>query len=227
MSRRDVSILGGGAAAVIVAAAFILTAVLGPAGASPTVAVEPGATGSAAPSTSTSTGPVSGSSGPSTDTAGRRCPGAPDPTKDFRLVIPKLAIDAHAEPLGVDALGNLGTPAGKFCNVGWYARGPAPGAPGDSVMDGHLDWNGSPAVFWKLGTLKQGDEIVVKRDGAVLHFRVETSLSVPYNSQPADLYNTSGKPRLSLITCAGNYDPKRSTYLQRLIVNASYVNRSA
>jgi len=41
-------------------------------------------------------------------------------------------------------------------HVAWYSPGPAPGEPGDAVIDGHLDWTTGPAVFWNLGKLHAG-----------------------------------------------------------------------
>ncbi|MFN2569733.1 MAG: class F sortase [Candidatus Dormibacteria bacterium] len=225
ISRRDMGILGAGTAALTAGAVVLLMAVLGPTGAAPRAADS--GQGPSSPSSTPTAGPGS-PSGIASGTTNGRCPTAPrEPSKDFRLLIPRLAIDSHTEPVGVDAQGNVGTPNGKFCNVGWYSRGPAPGAPGNSVLDGHLDWEGAPAVFWRLGTLKPSDEVIVKRDGAVLHFKVENLSYVPYNAHPPGLFDTTGKPRLSLITCAGSFDFKHATYLQRLIVNASYVSRSA
>lgn len=225
MSRRDIGLIAGVMAAVFAAAGILLVLIYGPAGAVQRVTGRGQATASAIPSPpgpGTSASAAAAISGPG-------CPApSPEPAADFRLIIPRLGIDAHSEPLGIDKQGALETPKGKFCNVGWYQHGPAPGAPGISVMDGHLDWNGAPAVFWKLGTLKAGDEVVVHRDGAVLHFRVDSVQSVPYNSHPAGLFTTiSGAPRLTLITCAGDYDFKHATYLQRLIVSSTFTARTA
>lgn len=222
VSRRDMAVLGGILTAVIAGAALLMVAIYGPQGALRQI------TGSAAPAT-TSTPPITppppGAS-PGDTASFLNCPGSTSPT-DFRLIIPKLHVDAHTESLGFDAQGNLDTPKGKFCNVGWYARGPSPGAPGNAVVDGHLDWDGKPAVFWELGSLKPGDELIVHRDGAVLHFKVDALTSVPYDAHPTGLYSISGGPRMTLITCGGDYDFKKATYLKRILVNASFVSRTA
>lgn len=224
MSRRDAGILGAIGGVVVVAAAALLLVVYGPSGS----ARQPsGSTGVA--SSTTPASPSMGAGPEPGDKAGTKdCPGAPPETaREMRLMIPKLNVNAHSEPLGLDAQGQLATPTVKYCDVGWYQHGPAPGAPGDAVMDGHLDWYGKPAVFWKLESLRPGDEIVVRRDTAILHFRVVSVASVPYNSHPPGLFDVTGPPRLSLLTCAGDYDFKRATYLSRLIVNANFVSRTA
>ena len=46
----------------------------------------------------------------------------------------------------------MGVPT-NFTDVGWYRYGPAPGTPGNAVIDGHLDGKSVPeAVFYNLGT---------------------------------------------------------------------------
>jgi sortase (surface protein transpeptidase) len=107
-------------------------------------------------------------------------------------------------------------------SVGWYRYGPVPGDPGDAVIDGHLDSATGPAVFWRLGRLRPGDEIVVDLPGRGMRvFRVDGLTTVPYTAHPSGLFATSGTPRLSLITCAGPFDPLSRTYAQRLIVGAT------
>ena len=47
--------------------------------------------------------------------------------------------------------------------------------------------------------------------------------NMPYTSHPEGLFDTSGTPRLSLITCAGGWDRNKKIYSERLIVRAGYV----
>ncbi|MFZ0214660.1 MAG: class F sortase, partial [Candidatus Dormiibacterota bacterium] len=105
-----------------------------------------------------------------------------------------------------------------------YQDGPAPGQPGDAVIDGHLDWYTGPAVFANLAKLKPGDQIqVTMSSGQPITFQVKTLQSVPYTSAPSGLFATSGPPTLSLVTCAGQWDAGKQVYLNRLVVTASAV----
>ena len=177
------------------------------------------------PTTSGPAPPTPPSAVPKRSVQGGGCPrGQPGDSTEFRLLIPTIGVDAHVEPLGVDADGSLATPAAHFCDVGWYSRGVAPGDPGDAVFDGHLDWNGVPAVLWKLSSVRAGDMIVVVRSGVKRTFRVDSIESVAYDSHPANLFVTQGPPRLSLITCAGRWDARKQIYEQRLIVDAQLVS---
>jgi sortase (surface protein transpeptidase) len=147
-------------------------------------------------------------------------PARPIPSQ---LVIPRISVLATVEQVGIDSHHNMAVPA-KPSDVGWYSPGPAPGEPGDAVIDGHLDWTTGKAVFWNLRLLQVGDEVdVVAQDGSRLRFQVSDMHAYVYTTHPVGLFATAGQPRLSLITCAGAWDRGRATYTQRLVVNASYV----
>jgi sortase (surface protein transpeptidase) len=106
-------------------------------------------------------------------------------------------------------------------DVGWLASGPQPGQPGDAVIDGHLDWVSGPAVFWNLGKLRAGDSIqVVDGEGHAITFQVATTASYPADQPPpANLFSNAGRPRLSLTTCAGDWNGIE--YSKRLVVEAT------
>lgn len=165
-----------------------------------------GATSSGAPRASTT---------PSAVPAGVLMPGT--------LVIPKIGVNATVEAVTVDANDDMAVPK-KPVDVGWYSPGVVPGQPGDAVIDGHLDWYGVPkAVFYSLDQLKAGDEVdVLDQNGAKLRFTVTDSSLVAATSHPAGLFATTGSARLTLITCAGDWNPSTGQYGQRLLVNASY-----
>jgi Sortase domain len=140
-----------------------------------------------------------------------------------RLLIPSLGIDAPVEALGVDSTGAMDTPR-NIWNTGWYRNGPAPGAEGDAVIDGHVGLPGSPLVFSTLPRLAMGADIIaVLADGTHNRFTVSAAQVWPANSSPPGLFSTYGLPRLSLITCTGKYDRRSQTYADRLIVEADFV----
>lgn len=137
-----------------------------------------------------------------------------------RLKIPIINVDAAVEQVGVDSQGRIAAPT-RTDNVGWYKLGTAPGDAGDAVINGHLDWYDGPAVFWRLGKMKVGDQIMVLRDdGTQAKFVVDATSMMPYDASTDGLLTKSGLPSLTLITCAGTWDRQRGTYLQRLVVHA-------
>ncbi|MGH7922052.1 MAG: class F sortase [Candidatus Dormibacteraceae bacterium] len=146
---------------------------------------------------------------------------APAPATPTALSIPAIGVQAQVEDVGLDATGAMAVPS-NIDDTAWYDDGPAPGQAGDAVLDGHLDWYTGPAVFWNLANLHAGDTIsVTMSSGSRLNFDVETLQSYPYTSAPPGLFSTSGPPRLSLITCAGQWDAGKQIYSNRLVVTAA------
>jgi len=141
----------------------------------------------------------------------------------WRLLIPRIGVDALIEPVGRDANGAMASPSALDV-VGWFSQGPSPGEPGDAVIDGHFGLPTVPAVFRNLRLLQPGDTIqVVWPDGKAIEFRVASSNLVTAGTQPADVFSHGGAPRLSLITCAGRWEQDLRTYSDRLIVTATRV----
>src|ERR1700683_3649316 len=138
------------------------------------------------------------------------------------IQIPSLGIDAAVELAGVDRHGDMQGPVNP-CDVAWYKLGPAPGAAGDAVIDGHLDWwTDGPAVFWTLDKIRLGAEIdIIDANGATVRFKVTARLSLLRTNEPSGLFSTSGPATLSLYTCAGDWEPWAETYSQRLFVEAA------
>ncbi|MHB8572507.1 MAG: class F sortase [Candidatus Dormibacteria bacterium] len=145
------------------------------------------------------------------------------PVTPDHIMIPSISVDARVEPVGVDSTRSLETPENVW-NVGWYSGGPSPGAQGDAVIDGHVGYPWSPLVFGELSLLNVGaDVLVLLSDGTRLRFIVTDRRSWASTASPPGLFRRDGPPTLSLITCAGAYDPVSSQYPDRLIVEAGYV----
>jgi Sortase domain len=142
------------------------------------------------------------------------------------IQIPSIGVDAAVELAGVDRHGDMQVPVNP-CDVAWYKLGATPGAAGDAVIDGHLDWwTDGPAVFAKLDSVRPGAEIdIIDAGGAKLRFKVTTLVRLRRSGEPAGLFTTTGAPMLSLYTCAGVWEPGAETYSERLFVNAVPIRR--
>ena len=139
-----------------------------------------------------------------------------------RLRISSLGIDAAVQHTGVNAAGRMATPS-NFTDVAWYKLGPAPGAPGNAVIAGHVDNGlGLPAVFKRLGELKTGSVIEVETQGGdVLRFAVTGRESVPYDARGSQkIFIGTAVPQLVLVTCEGEWLADKKTYDRRLVVYA-------
>jgi hypothetical protein len=133
--------------------------------------------------------------------------------------IPRIRVRSRLVPLGLEENGAMETP--KPADVGWYSRGPSPGALGPAVIAGHVTWNG-PAVFYRLGTLRRGDHVsVTRKDGKTAVFTVTRVAQFPQSRFPSRaVYGPIDHAGLRLITCGGTYDAARHKYLDNVVVFA-------
>lgn len=138
------------------------------------------------------------------------------------ISIPRLGVDTRIVSLGTTEEGRLEAPP-DYESVGWYHLGPVPGEVGRAILAGHLDSRTGPAVFFRLGELAAGDEIIIRPGGAApeLIFTVsETTLYWTEEVPPDVVYGSADQPELILITCGGPFDRDSRNYLQRQIVRA-------
>jgi hypothetical protein len=127
--------------------------------------------------------------------------------------------------LGLNADGSLEVPV-DFGVAGWWKRGPRPGDPGPAVITGHLDSSKGPGVFAKLGRVKPGDEITVRRnDGTKLTFAVTRIDRYPKRAFPTrNVYTGTDAPELRVITCGGTFDRSSASYEDNIVVFAKLVD---
>ncbi len=139
--------------------------------------------------------------------------------KPSRLQIPAIAVDAPIDSYGLLENGEMDVP-NDIVSTGWYKNGYMPGEPGNSVIAGHVDGKNGPAVFYDIGKLKQGDEVIVTgENGAELTFVVERLEIYPFDDSPIrEIFGFSNGSHLNLITCTGEYNKGGSYYEDRLVV---------
>jgi sortase (surface protein transpeptidase) len=143
------------------------------------------------------------------------------PAGPMTVTIPGIGVDAGIVAVGLRADGAMQLP--DPAQVGWYRRGPRPGAPGPAVLIGHVDSDDAPAVFYRLRELRPGDEILVSRaDGSTIRFVVERLERHPKTALPVErIWAPTSKPLLRLITCGGSFDHTTRHYRENLIVYAA------
>ena len=137
-----------------------------------------------------------------------------------RLRVPAIEVDTGLETLALDQTGALEPPR-DFGSAGWYGAGTAPGDPGPAVIAGHVDSQRGPAVFYRLHQLRPGDTVDVERGGSWLMFRViETKRYAKDQFPTTDVYGPTPDAQLRLITCGGQFDHSRRSYLDNVVVFA-------
>jgi hypothetical protein len=105
----------------------------------------------------------------------------------------------------------------------WYKYSVTPGQIGTSVIEGHVDNDQGPAVFFRLGALRPGDTVKVRlADGITAVFRVTGVRQYPKSKFPAKtVYHAARFAALRLITCGGAFDYATGQYLSSTVVFAS------
>jgi len=138
-----------------------------------------------------------------------------------QLRIPSLNISGAVYPVGVDKNNTMEVTQTAF-TVGWYKFGPLPGAAGDAVEECHNEWYTAPrALCYNLHNVATGADVYTTNpDGSQFHWKVTKVTIVPYNATVPGLFDTGGGPRLSIITCGGEWLPKQQIFTQRVIVDA-------
>jgi hypothetical protein len=135
--------------------------------------------------------------------------------------IPSLGVRSTLVDLGRDSNGAMEVPQDP-ARAGWFSGGPAPGALGPAVIAGHVTWDGAPAVFHRLSSMRHGDQVtVIRKDGKTAVFTVSRVARFSKSHFPTRaVYGPINHAGLRLITCGGTYDAARRTYLDNVVVFA-------
>jgi sortase (surface protein transpeptidase) len=96
------------------------------------------------------------------------------------------------------------------------------------VLAGHVDWGGSPGVFYRLRDLVTGDDITVTRqDGSTAVFRVQQVKRFAKEAFPTRaVYGNLDHAGLRVITCGGAFDNQARSYVDDIVVFADLIATS-
>jgi sortase (surface protein transpeptidase) len=132
----------------------------------------------------------------------------PKPGPIYSIDIPKLKL--HSGVVPVDWEPPLFV-VGQLRDSAWVTRG-------NSVLVGHVRGAAGYNVFDHLDQLDVGDSIVANSRGAAYDFVVTAKQQLPEDdTSPTD---STISPRLTLMTCAGDWNPITRDYSDRLWVVA-------
>ena len=125
-----------------------------------------------------------------------------------RLTISAIGVDGKLERLGLSAdRKTMQLPAAKV--AGWYEQGATPGETGPTVVVGYIASRHGPGVFARLGALKVGARVELRRaDGKIVVYGVDQVVAYSSKTFPATkVYAPTPLPTLRLITCGGLLRP--------------------
>jgi LPXTG-site transpeptidase (sortase) family protein len=139
----------------------------------------------------------------------------------LRLAIPRLGVDAPVISVGLTPQMAMDVPQ-RADQVGWYEYSTRPGMKGNSVLAGHLDWNGVSGVFRRLGEMRTGDKATIRgANGEERVYTVEWTNEWQFASAPVGtIFESVEQPALTLITCGGRWNPATQRYDTRVVVRA-------
>jgi sortase (surface protein transpeptidase) len=92
---------------------------------------------------------------------------------------------------------------------------------GAAVVVGHVDLDGRPGVFARLGSATSGTEVDVGSGTGAVRYRVASVASYRKADFPTDLvYGPTDEAELRLITCGGRFDKSTGHYEDNVVVRA-------
>jgi sortase (surface protein transpeptidase) len=146
------------------------------------------------------------------------------PPAPTRIEVPALGIDMAIKPVGLDAQGNMGLFDDPTI-AAWYQWGPAPASEtGSAVIAAHVDSLEYRVLpFAKLRDARAGTLVIVTDAAGTRHSFGVDSLEV-IEKGVVDweaAFDRSGTPRLTLVTCGGEFDYETRTYRSNLVLTAT------
>ena len=148
---------------------------------------------------------------------------APSLPPPVQVQISSIGVTAQVVPVGVTSQNLVKIPPDGR-RLGWYDHGVTPGArQGSAVLVGHRDTRDLHlGVLYHLDQVNVGDAVVVTlADRSQRSYRVVERRLYDKQGLPWPLFfSPSGPPRLTLITCGGDFIPDQGGYQDNLIVTA-------
>jgi LPXTG-site transpeptidase (sortase) family protein len=145
--------------------------------------------------------------------------------KPWTIEIPSIGLTADLMTLGdPDGLDLPVPPLSRAAvDAGWYRFTSVPGTAGNSVIVGHVDTYVGPAVFYNLYQLRRRDLVYVNVGGTRQRFAVSSVRELAKVNFPVNqVFGTTARPVLWLITCGGAFDYQSRHYLDNIVVSATW-----
>jgi sortase (surface protein transpeptidase) len=141
------------------------------------------------------------------------------------LRIPSLGVRMPVVPTGVDRRGQMAVPP-AVSRAGWYRWGASPGdRRGAVVLAGHVDTQEAGiGPLARVAGAREGARVVLGHRGGSTTYAVTAVRRVPKDVLDLPyLFRRGGAPALHLITCGGEFDPRRGGYEDNVVVIAEPV----
>lgn len=148
----------------------------------------------------------------------------PSPTPYVKLApvhiyFPDRELDMEVLPVEKDEEGRMDT-VDSHLQAAWYSPGPAPGDPGNALINGHVRFKKKKGIFSILSELEINERVITEHeDGSTREFKVISVEVYPLDAVPDEVMDTE-RPgcMLTLITCHGDFDTSIGTSKERCVV---------
>jgi len=141
------------------------------------------------------------------------------------VTIPAIGVRSQLLHLGLNRDGTIQVPSltTSADEAAWYKYSVTPGQTGTAVIEGHVDSYQGPAVFFRLGALRPGNQIdVTLADGTTAVFRVTGVREYAKAKFPVKtIFGPADYAALRVITCGGDFDTVSGHYLSSVVVFAT------
>ncbi|SCF40249.1 Sortase family protein [Micromonospora purpureochromogenes] len=182
-----------------------------------------GADEAAALATATPT-PSATATGASVPVTSGELPAGGETVPPVKLSIPGIGVTATVDPVGINTRTDEFEVPPSVDRIGWYRYGPGLEAEaGSVVIAGHVDSaEQGKGAFFRLRELDRDDALTVTgADGKQRAYRVVAREEYAKTKIPLERYFArDGRPRLTLITCGGPFEPKTRHYRDNVVVTA-------
>lgn len=141
------------------------------------------------------------------------------------LYIPSLYVSAPVVPQGVNSSNEMSLPD-NLHHVGLLeTTSPLDADAGSTLIAGHVTAGGNPGALYFLGRVQPGASVsTVDDDGERTDWVVTSVRNFHKTSLPADLFDTDGERKLTLVTCGGQIirtPDGRWTHEDNIVVTAT------
>lgn len=140
------------------------------------------------------------------------------------LRIEAIGVDAPFEIL--ETVGGVMEQPSDEEHVAWYKESARLGETGNIHVAGHVNWWGHPeAVFFNLGTLKEGDIVeILDEDGTSYLYEIEW-VRQESNLEPPreEVLGMTNYEAVTMMTCGGQWNSEISEYDERTVARAQRI----
>lgn len=142
----------------------------------------------------------------------------PVASRPVKVVFPQYSIVCPVDPVGFNWKGQMAT-VRAHDRAGWLETSGTPATGGNILIAGHNKYSGKLGYFDVVKSkLQVGDIVYLElENGEIAYYVVESVNKWRYDEVPNEVMQIWGEPRLTLITCYGDFSHEIGSSIHRVI----------